>query len=202
VEAKTAALFGPLMEEWGEDGTDDIPQRVIVQSYVHMACTGTDSCHVVSFIGGRGFAYHCIEKDDELMQMICEEAKRFWTEHVVANVPPADITPSRKIIRRVRRTPDKIVKLDDDLVNRWLDSKAEVSMAKEAQEMIETEMLAVMDDAEAGQCSVGMVTFFASASRRLDSRRLKEEKPEIAKEFTKISESRTLRFKKPKKKAS
>jgi len=31
VEAKTAGLYGPLVEEWGEDGTDEVPDRIIIQ---------------------------------------------------------------------------------------------------------------------------------------------------------------------------
>jgi len=51
VEAKTAGLFGPLVEQWGEPGTDELPDRIIIQCHVHMLCTDKQVCHTPVFLG-------------------------------------------------------------------------------------------------------------------------------------------------------
>ena len=38
VEAKSVGLWGDAGDDWGQEGTDEVPERVIVQCHVHMRC--------------------------------------------------------------------------------------------------------------------------------------------------------------------
>jgi putative phage-type endonuclease len=196
VEAKTAGLFGPLKENWGEENTDEVPDRVILQAHAHLICTGAQLCHIAAFIGGRGFVLYAVSRDNELVEIISERAAKFWQINVKGNIPPENSTPSLAIIKHATRIPDTVCGVSDDIVNRWLDAKASVSMAEEEKENAEAVLLAALGTAEAGTCSLGTVTYFEQSSNRLDTTRLKTEMPDLAAQFTKKSTSRVLRFKK------
>ncbi len=78
VEAKTAGLFGPLVEDWGEEGTDQLPDRIIIQDHVHMLCTEKEICHTPVFLGGKGFLMFRVNLDIEIMDIIRDKSMDFW----------------------------------------------------------------------------------------------------------------------------
>ena len=198
VEAKTSGLFGPLAEDWGDEGTDQIPDYVIIQSHVHMLCVNKDICYVPTFLGGRGFTMFEVENDDEIMDIIRDKSLDFWESYVETKTAPPDVIPSLEIAKRMKREPQKIVDIDAQIVQNWLNAKDSLKISEEIEKSAKAELLAKLGDAEAGQCDLGLLTYFLQKQRRIDSTRLKEEKPEIATEYTKISQFRVLRLKKPK----
>jgi putative phage-type endonuclease len=149
VEGKTAGLFGPVTEQWGEPGTDEVPERVIVQGMVHMLCVGAEVCHVPAFIGGRGFLMYRVQRSEELGKVIIDRAITFWERHVLRDIPPDDCVPSLEIVRRVRRQPNKTILLPLSLKEQWEQAKQAVAVAKALAEKAEAELLAAMGDAEA-----------------------------------------------------
>lgn len=159
VDAKTAGLFRPLTEEWGEAGTDQVPERIIVQMTVQMLCTKTELSHIAAFLGGRGFNLYAIELDKELADMIMEEAGTFWNEHVIKDIPPIDCSPSMDTIRRIRREPESIVDIDEAYVAGWLEARQAAKEATEAEEAAKTALLAQLGTAEAGRSAAGTVLY-------------------------------------------
>jgi putative phage-type endonuclease len=57
VDAKTGGLFGPLADDWGDEGTDQVPDEVILQAHAHMIVVDAVLCHIPAFLGGRGSAW-------------------------------------------------------------------------------------------------------------------------------------------------
>lgn len=161
VEGKTTGLFGPVVERWGDDGTDEVPNRVIIQCHVHMLATGRTVCHVPTFIGGRGFCMFEVPYNEILGDTIREEAVRFWTEHVETGEPPEGQSASLDILKRMRRVPEKIVEVDPQTVQAWLEAKQAAADAEKAQKAAEAVLLTAMGDAEAAICGeLGAVTYF------------------------------------------
>jgi len=201
VDAKTAGLYGPLVEEWGEEGTDQVPDRILIQGHVHMLCTEADVCHIPTFLGGRGFKMFRINRDKEVIDLIKKSAIEFWDKHVLADVPPEDVLPNLELIKRIRREPESVVDVSDELVQKWLETKDALSIAKKADEEAKKAVLAALGTAEAGKCGLGMATYLSQSRSGIDSKKLKEEQPEIAKKYTTLTSFRVLRFKKEKVKA-
>lgn len=196
VEAKTSGLYGPVLEKWGEAGTDEVPDRVIIQCQVHIICTGKDVCHVPVLIGGRGLVIYHVKRDETLCNLIIAKAKEFMEKNVKGNVPPSDSVPSLPNLKRVVRQPNTVVELEEALVNRWLDAKASKSMVEEEVEAAQKDLLIALGTADAGKCSLGMVTYFESTSNRVDTDKLKTQFKDIYSQCIKESKSRTLRFSK------
>jgi len=86
VEIKTTGIWG--RDEWGEEGTDNIPRHYIVQVQHYMRLTGYPIAHVAVLIGGNEYRQYLVEEDHELQQMIFDADMAFWHDHVLPRVPP------------------------------------------------------------------------------------------------------------------
>jgi predicted phage-related endonuclease len=179
VEAKTAGLFGPLRNEWwGEEGSDQVPDRVIVQAHVHMLCRwnpGGDYsekresarlCHVPAFIGGRGFAMFRVPFNHRLGETIVTRACEFWQQNVLADLPPTESHASLELVRKIIRVPQKVVGLDPQLVANWLAAKEAAAGTEKAAKSAQADLIAAMSDGEAGLCGeLGAVTYYQSSRK-------------------------------------
>jgi predicted phage-related endonuclease len=165
VEAKTTRIVGFSAEEWGDEGTDRVPARVIVQAHAHMLALGAKLCHVPVLIGGRGFAMFEIPYSDKLAGIIIQRSCEFWNDHVVPGVPP-DSIPHLETVKLLKREPDKIVGVDPALVQAWLEAKEAARDAKKRGEEAEAALLNAMGDAEAALCGeLGAITYFTTSRK-------------------------------------
>lgn len=86
VDAKNVRVRDP--EEWGEDGSPDIPARYVVQLHQQMLCTGVPVADLAALFAGHDQGWFRIDEDPEITAAIIEADETFWTKHVAADVPP------------------------------------------------------------------------------------------------------------------
>lgn len=165
VDAKTAGLYGPLVEEWGEEGTDQVPDRILIQGHVHMLCTEANVCHIPTFLGGRGFKMFRINRDAEVIDLIKKSAIEFWNKHVLADVPPEDVLPNLELIKRIRRVPESVVDVPSEIIAAWLESKDALNIAKKIKEEAERMLLTTLGTAEGGNSSLGTLTYLSQTRK-------------------------------------
>lgn len=158
VEAKACGLFWPVQEEWGEPGTNQVPDRVILQAQVHLIVTGKDICHVPAMFWGLKQELYLVERDGEMIGQLTEYLRRWWQEHVVNREPPEG-TPSLEVIRRAKREPGKAVPIGDEAVARWRRFAAAETKIRKMKEAALADVLAGMGDAECATCALGTVTY-------------------------------------------
>lgn len=199
VEAKTAGIFGPLVEPYGEPGTDELPDRIIIQGHVHMLCWGKDVCWIPVLLGGKGFVMYHIKKDTVIMDAIMDKSLEFWEDFVEKGIPPPDVMPSFAMAKRMKREPSKTIKIDTALIVNWQNAKDTLKMAKEIKEGAEAEMLAALGDADGGECDLGLLTYLEQCRRTVKAKELKAAHPDIYAQFENVSWFRVARLKKPKK---
>lgn len=75
VEVKTASAWA---KEWGEEGSDDVPEPYLVQVAQQMACSGAGRADLVVLIGGQRLKVYEIPRDDALIARVVEGGLRFW----------------------------------------------------------------------------------------------------------------------------
>ena len=161
VEAKTSGITGPgVNDQWGEPGTDQVPEHVLVQCQHQIMVAKLQMVWVPALIGGRGFQMYEVHRDDQLIESMKRRLRKFWEEHVLCQMPPEDALPSIDVIRRVRRVPEKITQMPGNVVEKWQEAKARLKVAKQEQEAAEALLLTYMGDAEAGDSDMGRVTFY------------------------------------------
>ncbi len=201
VEAKSVGLF--VGEVWGEEGSDVMPDRVIIQCHVHMICTDSDFCHVPVYLSVREFVMFGVELREKIKMVIIEKAVRFWGYNVVGDNPPEDTIPSAEVMKRIRREPKTIIDIPPDcapLVTEWQEAKAAFKLAEKAKDEARSRVVNLLGTSEAGLLPNGdMVTYYSQSRRMIDSKRLTAEKPEIAAEYLKVTTYPVPRLKKAKK---
>lgn len=163
VEAKSLGWYAP--DYWGDPGTDQCPDRTLIQTHCHMICTDTQRCHVPVYLPKREFQMYEVEYDQEAAEKICEAAVAFWNNHVVKDIPPKNMAPSLAVLKRVRRLPDTTPFLPDGLSIRYLNAKEAAKAAKERVAKIDVEILKAMGQAEGGICDGGLFTYFAQTRK-------------------------------------
>lgn len=99
MEVKTTGLTSPskaYVEDWGEEGTDEVPRRVAVQCTAQLfvaRAAGIDVEHVVvaALIPHRGVQTFVIDYDDDLARLLAQRVTTFWQHVQDREPPPADV---------------------------------------------------------------------------------------------------------------
>ena len=98
------------------------------------------------------------------------EVRRFWTEHVEADVPPpADAHPATTAaLGRIPRDPDAIVDLDDhrDLLTAYAAAKRQAGAAKAELAGLANEIRAALGEAEVGHVAGVPVVLYPLRTRK------------------------------------
>ena len=75
-------------EEWGNPGTDEIPQKYMCQVQHYMHVLDMPMAHVCAWVGF-GYKYYEVKRDEQLyVNNILPKLKHFWFENVLKGVPP------------------------------------------------------------------------------------------------------------------
>ena len=74
--------------EWGESGTDEVPEPYILQCQHYMAVTGLNRFDIAALIGGTEFRIYHIMRNDALIDYMIKLEAAFWNNHVLAGIPP------------------------------------------------------------------------------------------------------------------
>lgn len=90
VEAKTNGIVGFWgTQEWGEEGTDQIPDAYLAQCHFYMGLLpDLERFEVPALLAGRGLQIYMVERNQPLSDRLLDEADRFWREHVEPRKPP------------------------------------------------------------------------------------------------------------------
>lgn len=175
--------------DWGEEGTDEIPEYYLTQVQHYMTVTGKELCDVAVLIGASDFRIYTVKNDPELAALLIKEEEKFW-ECVQNRTPPAprsldEISKAFPVSR-----PETIEATDE--VTKALDTlraaREELAKAKE----IESAALATIQGYMGTNESLGVggqiVATWKSCKSvaRLDSASLKAKMPDIYKQFLKL----------------
>jgi putative phage-type endonuclease len=160
VEAKTTTKA----DEWGEPGTDEVPERVIVQVHHQFVVAGHDFrvayVPVLMPLFGRfDFRMYEVRRDDALAEAVAARGREFMERYVLKDTPPPDVLPNLDVLRRVRREPGKVVQVADELVDAWQAERAARLEAEKREAEAQRALLAALGEAEAGDFGRGRVTY-------------------------------------------
>lgn len=163
VEAKSAVSD----EEYGEPGTDEVPQRHIIQVHTQFLAIGPQckTGYVALLLPGFksfDFRLYTIPREEEICQAIDYSVGEFWRNHVLADKPPPNILGSMDVLKRVRRNPSLTATVPDSVLAEYDATSAAMKKAKEAFEAAETlheeskrAVLQAMGEAEEGTSESG-----------------------------------------------
>jgi putative phage-type endonuclease len=153
LEAKTASAFATGRgSEWGESGTDQIPESYLVQITAYQALTGCPRWDLAVLFGNTEFRIYHLTRDLELEALILDEASRFWTDHVLARVPPTPGSEAEARHRWPRHSDGNILEADDEthrLVLALASAKRLLASLGKEEQCIKDKLLPLLADADA-----------------------------------------------------
>ncbi len=195
LECKTTNAWGA--SKW-YDG--EIPDSYIMQCYHYMAVTGKKTCYIACLIMGIGFVYRTLYWDDEIINALIQREDEFWNAQVVPRKLP-EVDGSKccdDIIGSFYPASEKgsIITLegfDDSLVRRE-QILNQIEELKTEQSKIEQDIKLFMKDNELAINDNYKISWSTVESSRLDSKKLKEEMPDIYDKFSKTSTIRRFQI--------
>ncbi|MFA6927532.1 MAG: YqaJ viral recombinase family protein, partial [Bacteroidales bacterium] len=112
VEIKTARHG----KDWGEPGTNEIPDYYAVQCHHYMIVTGYEVTDMPVSIAGGSPALYEVPADKEIAEMIIEACASFW-QRVQAGDPPDPVTYADAVQRYGGIRAEGIVTADEELLS-------------------------------------------------------------------------------------
>lgn len=197
LECKTANEY--LKGEW--EG-EEIPASYLCQVHHYLAVTGFEKAYIAVLVGGSTFIWKEIERDEEFIQILIAREKDFWENHVLKNIaPPIDGSDATNdLIKKMYPQDDGtaiMLTKDDDVLLDAIDSiSSEIKALEQQKQEYENRLKLKLENATEGHSQRHKVTYKTVVSKRVDSKRLKIEVPDVYEKFIKPSSSRRLTIKK------
>lgn len=198
LECKTASAW-INKDEWGPDGSDFVPASYNVQVQHYMFVTGARLAYLAVLIGGNEFRIYHIQRDDELIAMMLENAQNFWRA-VETMTPPDCINAQDAKVRYPGSVDGKTIEADDAILEAMTAIKARKADIKAIEKEIDDILDALMpliEDAEAIAAPDGKIlaTYKTQTRTSIDTVALKKNYPAIATELLRSKDSRTFLIK-------
>ncbi|HNQ68350.1 MAG TPA: YqaJ viral recombinase family protein [Bacteroidales bacterium] len=130
LECKTAGFT--KAKEWGDLGTDQIPESYLVQVAHYAAISGARKIDIAVLIGGQDFRIYTYNKNKDLEGKIVKIGVNFWHNHIEKRIPPKCIT-TRDTFNLFPQSNNKEILAQDDIIAKL----EELKIAKMSEEQIQ-----------------------------------------------------------------
>lgn len=196
LECKTCSPF--KAKEWG----DDIPSEYLIQCYHYLAVTGYDRAYIAVLIGNQDFKYKVVERDEQIINDIISKEVAFWNDFVLTgNMPMASANDNDTLYELFPECREaSFIDFDEakqDEVNIILDNldalKQDRTQIENRIKQLENQIKQELKDNEACKTDRFKVTWKKQSQTRINSKKLKEEQPEVYNKYTSTSEFKVLR---------
>lgn len=187
LECKTSSAFSK--NDWGQEGTDQIPPHYLVQCAWYLAITECEEADLAVLIGNSDFRIYTIARDPELEALLISHALAFWHEHVLARTPPKPINPQDAALLFPKEKEGLSVEADELLIKNIEQYQEVCTKAQTLEtecERLKLEILNYMGQAEklTHQGKTIATWKCSKASSRIDAKALAKAHPDIAASFT------------------
>jgi len=189
VDAKNVRYFDG---EWGEPGTDQVPDHVLCQAHHFNMLFDTDAWYVAALGTGNEYREYRIERDKGIDKMIINLLLEFWEDNIIGGEEP-EIDGSNEaaeylakkyktntdVIREAREDEVEIISKYKALVERMTADSAE-------EKRLQTIIKSMIGEDQGIAWEGNSLTWKnQNGATRVDTKALKQQYPDIAKEFEK-----------------
>lgn len=178
-----------------EDVTEGAQINWFFQVQWYMGITGLKTGFLAWLCSGVDFDYIQIDFQADIFSDMVEQANNFWKVNVLQDVPPPPLTREdiQKIVGSVIPDP---VELPEDALRFYSQIKENAAKIKEleaANDDLKTGVQLLLRDKSIGTYKgTTLFTWKEAETTRLDTKRLKEEQPELWDQYAKTSKVRTF----------
>lgn len=200
LEIKTAGAWAARSWE-GED----VPTEVVLQVMHQLMVTGKSRGYAACLIGGNmDFHIKTIERDDAAIAEMLKKEVRFWKEFVEPKVMPAVTSRDGDVLESLfpMGPEEEPLELGDE-ANLWLDNleafKADKKAIESQIESAENHIKALLKERQAGITDRWKISWKDVVSRRIQTEKMKKEAPDLYRDWSAESKTRTFRVSKVRK---
>lgn len=183
--------------EWDND---QIPYYYMTQVMHYLAVTGLDTAFVCALIGGNSLVIREVKADQEMIAMLVACEKNFWDKVVNCVRPEADGSDAcKELLDSLYRggVSEQIVLPEEaiEFVDLYLEASADEDSAKAKKQLASNRLKEIMGDYNSATCLGHTVSWKPVSTDRFDSKKFKEDEPELYAKYTKTSVSRRFSLK-------
>ena len=192
LECKTAGQYS------AEDWEMGLPDYYMPQVQHYMAVTGYKTWYVAVLIGGQEFKYLKINRDDYFIRDLIQAEVEFWRLVETRTPPPVDGTKaSTELIKRLYPEAEKGKEVElpfeaFELIQQYEQACEEEKQIQLVKNEVANRLKDMLGTAEKGTIHGRQVIWQNVTSKRLDSKALQKEHPEIYGRY--VRESTYRRF--------
>lgn len=195
LECKTVNAYSA--DKW-RDG--EIPLHYQMQVQHYLAVSGFERWYIAALIFGKEFIVHEIVRDEDIIRNLIVIEKHFWEQNVLARVAPEPDGSegySDMLGKTYSANKDKAIQLlgmQEELKRRDEIEELLEKLNKE-KSIIEQSIKVQMKDAVYAESGNYCISWMPSTQQRVDTKRLKEEQPEVYSQYLKDISSRRFQIK-------
>ena len=195
LECKTAGQYS------ADDWAMGVPEYYMPQVQHYMAVTGYKAWYVAVLIGGQEFKYYKIARDDYFIRQLIESEAEFWNLVETRIPPPIDGTKtSTELVKKLYPEAEKGKEIELPFEAFELIQQYEQACEEEKRiQLIKSEAANRLKDmlgtAERGSIHGRTVIWQNFVSKRLDTKALRKEYPDIYQRFAQESVYRRFSIK-------
>ncbi|MDD7147096.1 MAG: YqaJ viral recombinase family protein [Lachnospiraceae bacterium] len=183
--------------EWDND---QIPYYYMTQVMHYLAVTGLDTAYVVALVGCNSMIIREVKADQEMIAMLVACEKNFWDKVVNCVRPEADASDAcKELLDSLYRggVSEQIVLPEEaiEFVDLYLEASADEDSAKAKKQLASNRLKEIMGDYNSATCLGHTVSWKPVSTDRFDSKKFKEDEPELYAKYTKTSVSRRFSLK-------
>ena len=197
VEQKTCSAW--QAKNW--KGQDEIPAEYICQVMWQLGISGRKKGWIAVLIGGQNYIEREIVFDEQMFKTMVKKAVEFWEGYIVTKVMPSIVSCNdTDTLYELfpQETAGQEIQLGDDmdaLIEGLQGLKADAKALAMSIEKQENEIKVKLQEAEFGITPHYRISWKASSRQQIDTKKLREAVPEIAKKYEREVVSRVLRIK-------
>lgn len=205
LECKTVSPYSA--DQWADGRT---PQHYLLQVQHYLAVSGYDCWYIAALVFGTEFIIRKIERDEELIRNLITMEERFWTHNIIGrNIPEPDGSENYSEVLKKRyfnSRKDKEIRLfgvEEDLRRRE-ELNGLLGKLEKEKKIIEQKIQLQLGKSDAVYAEAGQyrIAWTPTITNRIDTARLKEEKPEIYQSYLKESYGKRFTVKEIRKEAA
>ena len=191
-EAKTASQY--KTDTW-EEG---VPAEYILQVQHYMAVTGANKTYIAALVGGNHFVYHIVERDEGMIAKIIAMEKYFWENHVIGGtepLPDGSNATTAYFNSKFADSNGATVTLPDEVIpicEEYERLSKELKKLETAKNAAANQIKSYLKEAETGVAGDKKISWKQIYKSTIDTRKLKEEQPEVYSSYLTQSSYRRL----------
>lgn len=188
VEAKTSGRA----DDWGDDGTSDVPEHVRAQVLYQMACSSSDRAWVAVLLGDRGlrFQLHRVEWDADYAAHIIDRVDAFWGR-VMTDTPP-EACASLEVAKRLRKDDAPTVGIDPGLFVADESARKALAAAQEVADAARSRLMVALGSSLRGAGGGYTATISEVTTERFDAKQFRADHPDLAEPYMRPSSHQRL----------